>query len=305
MAAPLQIDLNAVRRQMKAQLAALAAEVDRTRADAGFQEALRTMAAFWNYSPVNQFLIRIQCPEAVRVAGRKTWAHLGRKVREGERPLLVFAPTTWGHGFVEVPVFDVRQTEGAPLPTLETDLTGDSQHVATLAQAGERLGVEVLFRVQEDGLGGTSNGGRVEVDPRSPTAQQVRVLAHELAHEVLHQQERAKVASALRAPPRRSHAEVETEADATAYVVLLALGLEAPSPAYIAWRGGDGAQVLRSMTRVQRAATRILGAVRDAAASKRSRSRGADPRRSAGCTPSRPEGDQQCGVAGIDGSEYH
>jgi hypothetical protein len=259
-AAPLPIDLNAVRRQLKAQLTALAAEVDRTRADAGFQAALRTMAAFWNYSPVNQLLIRMQRPEAVRVAGRKTWERFGRTIREGEPPILVFAPTTWAHGFVEVPVYDLRQTDGAPLETLATDLQGESEHVGMLVGACERLGVAVAFEPQAPGVGGTSHGGHIELDPRLGTAEQVRVLAHELAHEILHQDERAAAAKLKRPAKRRSHAEVETEADATAWVVLLALGLEAPSPAYIAWRGGDGAQVLRSMTRVQRAAKRILGA---------------------------------------------
>ncbi len=86
----------------------------------------------------------------------------------------------------------------------------------------------------------------------------VAVLAHELAHEVLHQRERARAAQAKRPPRPRTHAEEETEADATAYVVLGVLGLPSKAPAYIAWQGGDGAQVLRSMSRVQRAAKEIL-----------------------------------------------
>jgi hypothetical protein len=77
---------------------------------------------------------------------------------------------------------------------------------------------------------------------------------------VLHQEERARAGARKRSPPVRSHAERETEADATAYVVLRAFGLDAPAPAYIAWQGGDGAAVLRSMTRIQRAARRILEA---------------------------------------------
>ena len=138
MAAPLQIDLNAVRRQLKEQLAALAEAVDRTRADAGFQAALRTMAAFWNDSPVNQLLIRMQRPEAVRVAGRKTWERLGRTIREGERAIQVLAPTSWGRGFVEVPVYDLRQTDGAPLETLVTDLQDESEHVARIETLAKR-----------------------------------------------------------------------------------------------------------------------------------------------------------------------
>lgn len=258
MAAPLQLDPSALRRQLKAQLTALAAEVDRARADAGFQAALEAMAAFWRYSPFNQFLILLQRPTAVRVAGRRTWERLDRTIREGERPIMVLAPPRPSRGYWEVPVYDLHQTEGKALPVIETDLRGESPHVATLVRAAERLGVEVGLVEQVPGVAGTSRGGRIEVDPREPTAQQVRVLAHELAHEILHQAERARARTMKRPPPCRTHAEVETEADATAYVVLLALGLQAPSPAYIAWRGGDGAQVLRSLTRVQRAAKRIL-----------------------------------------------
>ena len=43
-----------------------------------------------------------------------------------------------------------------------------------------------------------------------------------------------------------------------------ALGLEAPSPSYIAWQGCTGAQVLLSMGRIQRAARRILAAAEKA-----------------------------------------
>ena len=50
-------------------------------------------------------------------------------------------------------------------------------------------------------------------------------------------------------------------ADATAYVVLAVLGLPSKAPTYIAWQGGTGLGVYRSMARVQRAARAILGAV--------------------------------------------
>lgn len=46
----------------------------------------------------------------------------------------------------------------------------------------------------------------------------------------------------------------------TAYVVLGVFGVPARFPEYIAWQGGDGAQVLRSKGRVQRAAKVILEA---------------------------------------------
>jgi hypothetical protein len=57
-----------------------------------------------------------------------------------------------------------------------------------------------------------------------------------------------------------THAQVETEADATSDIVMRALGLPPKAPVYIAWHGGSGALVLRSMKRAQHAARRILRA---------------------------------------------
>lgn len=255
------LDPKALRDRLRSDLSALAGDVDARRRDEGFREALRTMAAFWRYSPFNRFLVSVQRPGATRVAGRLTWERLGRKVKPGERPIAVLAPTRGAFGFVEVPVFDVRQTRGRRLAVLETVPRGRSRHVATLLRAAERLGVSVAFEAQPDGCAGRSLGGRIEVERRLGSAAKVAVLAHELAHEILHQADRARAAARKRPPRPRTHAERETEADATAFVVLRALGIEdPPAPSYIAWQGGDGATVLRSMNRIQRAARRILEA---------------------------------------------
>jgi hypothetical protein len=129
-------------------------------------------------------------------------------------------------------------------------------------RAAAKLGIAVEYAYPGEGVAGFSSGGRVRIHPRLPGRQTVATLAHELAHEVLHQAERARALAAKRRPKPRTHAEVETEADATAFVVLGVLGLPSKAPTYIAWQGGDGAQVLRSLTRVQRAARVILEAAR-------------------------------------------
>ena len=59
---------------------------------------------------------------------------------------------------------------------------------------------------------------------------------------------------------KMSRVEREAQAEATAYVVLRALGLPSTAPTYIAWQGGDGAAVLRSLGPVQRAVRTILDA---------------------------------------------
>jgi hypothetical protein len=256
------LDPRRVRRQLAEHLEALARDVDRLRADAGFQEALRNMARFWRYSLINQFLIMLQRPTATMVAGRRYWESVGRWVEPGERAIAVIAPSR-KHGvlrFRDVPVYDVRQTRGRKLATVELTLGGRTRHVQTLLRAAARLGVVVAFVQLPERVLGRSLGGRVEIDPAVRGRERAATLAHELAHELLHQVERKRAAKARRPVPQRTRAECETEADATAYVVLRVLGVPSRAPAYIAWQGGTGAGVLRSMTRVQRAAQAILQA---------------------------------------------
>ncbi len=122
-AAPREAELSGItpqglRAAMKAHLERLAAEVDATRRDGGFLEALRTMARFWPYSVFNQFSIWVQQPTASRVAGREAWASLGRMVTPGEAPIAILAPSRRRQGgvrFVGVEVFDVAQTGGRRL----------------------------------------------------------------------------------------------------------------------------------------------------------------------------------------------
>ena len=159
-----------------------------------------------------------------------------------------------------MPVFDVRQTRGRRVAKLDLSLRGASQQWRRLEQAARALGVEVGYRPLPSGVRGWSLGGRIEVLPGLPGQERTAVLAHELAHEILHQAEGRRAARLVRPGPRRTKAEKETEADATAYVVLAVLGLPSKAPAYIAWQGGTGQAVLKSMTRVQRAAKVMLQA---------------------------------------------
>lgn len=271
-AAPTTLTPTAGLAEVRELITALADEVDATAQTAGFQAAIEAMVRFWTYSVNNQWLIRAQRPDATRVAGRRVWAQLGRAPRADARPISILAPTRGGFSFMIVAVFDVADTEGAPLPVLDTALTGDTAPVALLEQAAARLGVRLITRpTAAAGLGlvtlGQSHGGEVRIAPGLPRDQRAAVLAHELAHELLHQGSQAAAARSLRA----SHAERETEAEATAYVVLRALGLPSKAPTYIAWCGGDGAAVMRSMGRVQRAARTILEAT--AAPRRRRRAR--------------------------------
>ena len=64
--------------------------------ESGHSEALSAyltaMSQFHNYSFQNILLIASQRPTATRVAGIRSWNELGRRVRRGEKGIMIFAP---------------------------------------------------------------------------------------------------------------------------------------------------------------------------------------------------------------------
>jgi len=239
-----------VQARVRAELDVLAKEVDTLRGDAAFQSTLEVAARFWMYSQCNCSLIARALPTATHVMGQRGWEKLGRKVCAGQRAIQVLAPMTGrGFPFLLVPVYDISQTEGRPPKTLDLSLPGETVHVVTLERAAAGLGIVLRPSGRRDVLG-ESRGGEIRVSAGLGGVERVSVIAHELAHELLHQ----------RAVKRLPRAMEEAEAEATAHVVLRALGLPSTVPGYIAWQGGDGAAILRSLGRIQRAARRILHA---------------------------------------------
>src|SRR5918911_2476956 len=153
----------------------LEAGVEAIQTSEDFKRYLRTAAAFHTYSPNNVLLILAQKPEATRVAGYKTWQTLGRQVKKGERAIYIFAPhpyrvttedetgeeqTHEGLTFRTVPVFDISQTEGDPILTLEAPtLTGD---------AGQETYAALVAFAACEGLTGTTHDPKTDgVDSQS------------------------------------------------------------------------------------------------------------------------------------------
>jgi len=90
--------------------------------------------------------------------------------------------------------------------------------------------------------------------PGQTPAEEFATLADEIAHSLLHQQERrAETTKRVR----------ETEAGAVAFVVCEAIGLETGSAAvdYIGLCGGDAKLLSESLEYVQRTATLILNSI--------------------------------------------
>jgi antirestriction protein ArdC len=231
---------------------------------------LAAIGRFHKYSMHNVMLIVLQKPAATHVAGFHTWHKLGRHVRKGEKGIAIFAPVLrqkrepengTEHSVEEVllgyrtaAVFDVSQTEGKALPSI-AKVHGDARRYGDrLAAYALSLGIRLEYSESIRPAHGISEGGKITLLPDLSSAERTAVLAHELAHEILHHQpRRAATTETVR----------ETEAEAVAYVVCQAIGLETGTAAadYIQLHRGDAKLLLESLNYVRLAAGRILDGI--------------------------------------------
>jgi len=250
-----------------------------------FRQYLRTAARFHAYSLNNVLLIMWQRPNATHVAGYRTWQQLGRQVKKGERAIYIFAPrpyhvtmttdtdeedTRTGCTFRPVPVFDISQTDGAPLPTLQTPtLSGEAGQEAYDALHTLAIAEGLTVTTHDPDTDGDDRRSSYEgyysarrklifVKQATPTAM-CATLIHELAHYL--------DPGAHTSPPETS----ETVAEAAAFVVAEAVGIDTSgySFPYIAgWTARqDGAALVKQlMARIHPIAQRLLAALEPATA---------------------------------------
>ena len=235
---------------------------------------LSAMGRFHNYSFGNIMLIARQKPDATNVAGLRTWNSLGRFVKRGEKGILILAPMIGQkkadsvaeatedakqsqaqlYGFRAVYVFDISQTEGKDLPTL-TEVQGDvSGYRERLVKFVESRGITLDYSETIAPAKGLSHGGKITLLSGMQPAEEFSTLAHEIGHEMLHRGERRTLTTKQ---------VRETEAEAVAFVVCQAIGLETGSAAadYIQLWHGDANLLRESLEAVQQTAAMILGGI--------------------------------------------
>lgn len=259
------------------------AAIERLAAPEAWKAYLDTYAQFHQYSFGNTILALVQFPQATRLASYKRWQELGRKVISGPgSAIYVWAPMTrkvatvdaktgeageaskvWG--FRLVPVFDIAQTEGEPLPEVPVKyapVAGDvdpaviTELIAKITDRG--------FRVQFTELSGSTEGQtefiskQVLVDAQASPAEQARILAHELAHIALDHGTRI---DEYHSGHNGHRGDMEVEAESVAYTVARYYGIptEDASFTYIAgWAHGDAAKVKATANAVSKAVKSLL-----------------------------------------------
>ena len=273
-------------------LADLVDAVDAARASAQFQRWLDVQSRFHDYSHRNTLLISLQCPDATKVAGYRTWQReFNRHVKEGESAIWIWAPLIspqcpacgnnpsyhadsdceydetpseeWDEGIVgfkPVSVFDVSQTDGEPLPELDTAATGAADDLfPAVIDAAADLGVtaEVVAPAA------WSHGDAAGVCRHTGDTPQIKVrhddaaamtgaLVHEYAHALCHDPADAADREAR-----------EVEAEAVAYVVGRHFGLEMDGSArYLAaWSDDDPDRLLDRCARIRETSQTVIDAI--------------------------------------------
>ncbi|WP_409968036.1 YodL domain-containing protein [Bengtsoniella intestinalis] len=252
-----------------------------------YAQYLRTMSRFHRYSVNNTMLIAMQNPEATVVAGFNKWRDsFHRNVKKGEKGIKIIAPTPYkikeqqekidpvtkaplldANGQVQteevekqipmfrvVSVFDVSQTEGEPLPTLSSDLTGNVAHFSAFMDAVERTSpVPIFMESMPSDTDGFFNATtqRIAVRDDMSEVQTVSATIHEVAHAMLHSKDDGK--------NRRTE---EVEAESISYAVCSYYGIETAenSLGYIAnWSQGKELKELRaSLETINKTASAII-----------------------------------------------
>jgi antirestriction protein ArdC len=256
------------KQEVKQLLTKLESGIAKLQTSEGWKSWLSIQSRLHNYSWNNTILILSQCPNATAVMGYQQWKHLGRQVRKGQKSIRILAPcfkkieNDKGEKekklmyFRVVAIFDISQTDGPEIPKAGEIEGTDNGLFEQLKAYSETNGVSV--EVEE--ISTTANGyydrkeNRIAIKAGMPDAQSARVLAHEIAHSMLH----ADSDDAERG-------DKELEAESVAFIICSHFGIETKDysfPYVSSWTGAKGLEKLkRSAGRITKAASKIIEAI--------------------------------------------
>lgn len=199
-----------------------------------FAAMMEMKALMPNYSFRNLMVAKAQFPHATYLASFRRWNELGRKVKKGAKAIWIFAPRFKKVenedgveenkliGFITVPVFDVAQTEGEPLPIdrVKIELEGDSPEARRIIEYATAIAEKDNCPVYYGDAEG-ANGyyvpalHQIVIDETLSINQRAKTLVHELVHSKVH-----------RYDTQSSRKEKEVVAEGTAFVVCTFFGLD-------------------------------------------------------------------------------
>ena len=279
-----------------------------------YKDYLKSMSHFHNYSSRNIMLIHTQMPGATKVASFKLWKEqFNRSPKKGETSLRIWAPigkkepetklfekidpetkkpmldkdgntimeeltslSSLNMRFKLVPVFDVSQTVGEPLPQLAEDLTGNVEHYAAFLdtlKAVSPLPIEFeALNPEQDGY--CRFGEKIGIREGMSEIQTVSAIIHEITHARLHDKDitaehtqptaENAVANEQSKPAKKSKEVKEIEAESVSYVVCQKYDIETGdnSFGYLAsWSSHDMADFKASLDTIRKEANNLITAI--------------------------------------------
>ena len=242
-----------------------------------YQEFLKTMAKFHNYSFNNTMLIAMQRPDATLVTSYKNWQSMGRQVMKGEKGITIIAPAPYKKmkekevldenqrpimgsdgkpkteqvevtvpHFKAVTVFDIAQTSGEPIQTLAPELlTAAVQDFDSFMQAIQKISpVPIRFDEIDDNANGYYHNADKEIVIKKglSESQTLKTAIHETAHAKLHDKE---IMESLGVKKDRLTKEVEAES--VAYCVCSSFGLDTSDYSFPYIAGWSSSREMKEM----------------------------------------------------------
>jgi pimeloyl-ACP methyl ester carboxylesterase len=159
-------------------------------------------------------------------------------------------------GFRPVYVWDQSQTDGSDVPEFNHTVSGEvGAHRDRLIDFLSQQNIALEYNEKIAPALGVSYGGRIALLPGQSHAEEFTSLTYEAAHELMHRSDRRT---------STSKTVRETEAEAVAFVVGNALGLELGTAAsdYIQLYDGNASLIAESLEFIQRTSAMILKAIR-------------------------------------------
>lgn len=251
-----------------------------------YKQFLNFTSHLYKYSPNNTLLIAAQKPDATYVGSYSFWKEQNRYVKKGEKAIRIIAPimkkkkqniTMLGAnglplldsngnivngsvnenvvvGYHTVPVFDISQTDGQPVPKLLNTLSGSSEVAEKIIDTITKISeVPISYdNIRENGYY-DSELREIVVKESLDNNQKAKTLVHEYTHSILHnrvddyQQNRDKY---------------EIEAESTAYIVSKHYGLDTSEYSFgylVGWSAGKSLdEYEESLNLIHKAAKNII-----------------------------------------------
>jgi hypothetical protein len=217
-----------------------------------FDEFIRFINRFHNYSMYNRILIFIQRRDSSQVAGYRTWQSFNRQVKKNETGILIFAPKIRKiksddgseeelclTGFRTVSVFDYNQTapidpdsDDIKIPSFGRIITDNPEVLyEKLKDIAMNSGLQVIETNMEFSKAGSTNGKVIKINRLTGSDAKCATILHETGHALLrHLDDRKEI-------PRHTK---EVEAELTSFLVGLSIGLPKGNYEYIkSWLRDD------------------------------------------------------------------